>query len=168
MVEVSEGIPLSNLLMSVPLFQHYLCEVQHHSWFQLFPKYIPGVDFTNIFTRTFGACRSQKHKKLTTWLSFLRFWALRTQKLLVKHLWNWHLISVKCFHLDDVWEMKLTRSAKSIDWFPMHVHSLISQILIYDELDKFREGRTWRWASIFIPNLPSEFLNNNLFWNNSC
>jgi len=34
-------------------------------------------------------------KRLTTWLSFLRFWALSTQKLRVKRWWNWHLISTK-------------------------------------------------------------------------
>ncbi len=58
-------------------------------------KLTPGIHFTNMFTRRFYAHRSQKPNWPITLLSFLHFWDLCLQKLLIKRWWNWHL---KWFH----------------------------------------------------------------------
>ncbi len=49
------------------------------------------AQFQQCFTCSFYACRPQKRKK--TVKSFLRFWDLRSQKLLIERWWNWPLVS---------------------------------------------------------------------------
>ncbi len=56
----------------------------------------PGVNFTNIFTSSFYKIGSQKRKNtVQPTVSFLNFWDLCMQKLLVKRWWNcnWILAS---------------------------------------------------------------------------
>ncbi len=55
--------------------------------------------FHQLSMSSFCALRSQKHEKtLMTWLSFWHIWDLHTQKLHVKHWWNWHQKSTSTFY----------------------------------------------------------------------
>ena len=48
-----------------------------------------GVNFTNVFTHSFYAVRSQKRKKLLDLTVFLRVWNMSAWKLLLVSWWNW-------------------------------------------------------------------------------
>jgi len=54
-------------------------------------------------SRFFGAQIPKAQKRLTTWLSFLRFWDLRVQKLLVERWWNWPLMCTVIKSSMNVW-----------------------------------------------------------------
>jgi len=65
----------------------------------MLPKLITRIYFNNMFMRSFYAHRFQNRKKtVKSYVSFLRFWDLHAQKLLVKSLRNWlqESISLTC------------------------------------------------------------------------
>jgi len=60
----------------------------YRDWHQLQIE-IPGVNFINILLTAFTRAEPESAKRQSSCWSFLCFWDLHTQNLLVESLWNW-------------------------------------------------------------------------------
>ncbi len=68
-------------------------------WWWHRPHKVPGVDFTNMFNRSFYECRSQSAKMTFEFIVIFTLLGSMFSKALLKHLWNWHLFHFA--HVED-------------------------------------------------------------------
>jgi len=126
----------------------------------------PGVNFINIFTHSFCACRFQKYKKtddLSVFFTllgsahvkvefsqvvsiFLCFWDLLAQKLLVDYWWNWDQASISSTFYEQLLHMQIpkmkntVRSSVSFYAFGIYMHKSCTQNV--DEIEPCFHGPT--------------------------